>query len=149
MGQHKNEISSVFARLSAPLFNAGELRSEVQFRKARLDEALASYASSFLEALADVESALLGERKSEERLVLVEKQLVTAQRLLNESRNRFSQGLTDYLPVFTSLNIVQNLERDVIVARRSVLSARVGLHRALGGPILIPDSTALISSLNE
>jgi len=59
-----------------------------------------------------VEAALLEERKSEEQLVLVEKQLVTAQRLLTEARNRFSQGLTDYLPVFTSLSIVQNLERD-------------------------------------
>jgi len=80
--------------------------------------------------------------------VLVEKQLVTAQRLLTEARNRFSQGLTDYLPVFTSLSIVQNLERDVVSSRRSVLSARVGLHRALGGPIFNPD-THVWSSANE
>lgn len=144
-----NEISAVFARLSAPLFNAGELRSEVHFRKARLDEALAGYSERFLSALFEVESSLLEERKSEEQLLLVEKQLDTAQRLLSEARNRFSQGLTDYLPVFTSLNIVQNLERDVVSARRSVLSARVGLHRALGGPILVPDTPPFFSLLNE
>jgi len=144
-----DEISSVFARLSAPLFRAGELKAEVQFRKARLDDALAGYANRYLSALAEVETALLEERKFEERLELVEKQLYTAQRLLAESRNRFSQGLTDYLPVFTSLNIVQNLERDVVVARRSVLSARVGLHRALGGPIITPENSPLISSLHE
>ena len=144
-----DEISFLFARLSAPLFNAGELRSEVQFRKARLEEALAGYANQYLSALAEVETALLEERKFEERLELVEKQLHTAQRLLTESRNRFSQGLTDYLPVFTSLNIVQNLERDVVAARRSVLSARVGLHRALGGPITAPEISPLISSLHE
>ncbi|MCZ6671983.1 MAG: efflux transporter outer membrane subunit [Verrucomicrobia bacterium] len=144
-----DEITAVFARLAAPLFNAGELRGEVSFRKARLDEALAGYSERYLSALFEVEAALLEERKNEERLVLVEKQLDTAQRLLSEARNRFSQGLTDYLPVFTSLSIVQNLEREVVSSRRSVLSARVGLHRALGGPILNPDTPVLLSSLNE
>jgi len=132
------------------LFDAGQRRSEVTFRKARLKDALASYSEKYLSALFDVKSALLEERKSEEQLVLVEKQLVTAQRLLTEARNRFSQGLTDYLPVFTSLAIVQNLERDVVSSRRSVLSARVGLHRALGGPMLNPDTPVIAESfVNE
>jgi len=142
-------ISSVFAGLAGPLFDAGERSSEVTYRKARLEEALAGYSDRYLTALFEVEAALLEERKSEERLVLVEQQLVTAQRLLTEARNRFSQGLTDYLPVFTSLSIVQNLERDVVSSRRSVLSARVGLHRALGGPMLNPDSPFILSSANE
>ena len=142
-------ITAVFAGLAAPLFDGGERRSEVRFRKARLAEALAAYSQRYLSALFEVEAALLEERKSDERLVLVEQQLVTSQRLLAEARNRFSQGLTDYLPVITSLSIVQNLERGVISSRRSVLSARVGLHRALGGPMLTPNTPALWSSLNE
>ena len=143
-------ITAFFAGLAAPLFDAGQRRSEVTFRKAHLKDALAGYSEKYLSALFDVESALLEERKSEEQLVLVEKQLVTAQRLLTEARNRFSQGLTDYLPVFTSLAIVQNLERDVVSSRRSVLSARVGLHRALGGPMLNPDTPVIAESfVNE
>lgn len=144
-----NTITSIFAGLAGPLFDAGERQSEVTYRRARLKEALAGYSDRYLSALAEVEAALLEERKNEERLVLVEQQLETAQRLLTEARNRFSQGLTDYLPVFTSLSIVQNLERDVVSSRRSVLSARVGLHRALGGPILNPDSSVILSSANE
>ena len=144
-----DEITSTFARLSAPIFNAGERRSEVNFRKARLDEALAGYSERFLSALFEVEAALLEERKNDERLILLEKQLGTSQRLLNEARNRFSNGLTDFLPVFTALNIVQNLERDIVTSRRGVLSARVGLHRALGGPMVNPDTPELLSLLNE
>ena len=142
-------ITAVFAGLAAPLFDGGERRSEVSFRKARLEEALAGYSQRYLSALFEVEAALLEERKTDERLVLVEQQLVTSQRLLAEARNRFSQGLTDYLPVITSLSIVQNLERGVVSSRRSVLSARVGLHRALGGPMLTPNTPAVWSSLNE
>jgi NodT family efflux transporter outer membrane factor (OMF) lipoprotein len=144
-----DEITSAFASLAAPLFAAGERRSEVRRRKAALDEALASYTDQFLSALVEVESALLLERKLVERLELVEAQLDTAQRLLDESRNRFSQGLTDYLPVFTSLNIVQVLERDVVSSRKEVLSSRVALHRALGGPILDPEVPGLVSLVNE
>lgn len=138
-------VTTVFAGLAGPVFDAGERRSEVVFRKARLADALAGYSDQYLSALFEVESALLEERKSEQQLELVEKQLVTAQRLLTEARNRFSQGLTDYLPVVTSLSIVQSLERDVVSSRRRVLSARVGLYRALGGPMLNPDATVLLS----
>ena len=140
-------ITKVFAGLAGPLFDAGQRQSEVTYRRARLKEALAGYSDQFLSALFEVEAALLEERKNAEQLVLVEQQLATAQKLLTEARNRFSQGLTDYLPVFTSLIIVQNLERDVVSSRRSVLSARISLHRALGGPMVNPDTTVILSSL--
>jgi outer membrane protein TolC len=142
-------VTSVFIGLAAPLFDAGQRRSEVTFRKALLEDALAGYSDRYLSALFDVETALLEERKNAEQLTLVEKQLVTAQRLLTETRNRFSQGLTDYLPVITSLSIVQNLERNVVNARRRVLSARVALHRALGGPMPNPEIPAVACSANE
>lgn len=140
-----DEIYSVFAGLAGPLFDAGKRRNEVRLREARLEEALAGYSELYLAALLEVESALLQERKNEESLVLVEKQLDTAQRLLREAQTRFSQGLTDYLPVFTSLAIVQSLEREVVRSRRDVLSSRVGLHRGLGGPMLNTDPPITLS----
>jgi len=142
-------VTSVFIGLAAPFFDAGQRRSEVTFRKARLEDALAGYSDRYLSAMFEVETALLEERKSAEQLMLVEKQLATAQRLLTEARNRFSQGLTDYLPVITSLSIVQNLERNVVNTRRRVLSARVALHRALGGPMINPEIPAVACSANE
>lgn len=142
-------VTTVFAGLAGPVFDAGRRRSEVSFRRARLQEALAGYADLYLAALSEVEIALLEERKYAEELVLVERQLATAQRLLTEARNRYSQGLTDYLPVFTSLAIVQNLERNVVSARRRVLSARVGLHRALGGPMPEPPAPLMVSLAHD
>lgn len=128
-------IKSAFADLTVPLFAAGNRRTEVAIRKAQLEEALADHSSLLLDALVEVESSLLSERKLRKRLELVEAQLQSSRRLLKEARNRYSQGLTDYLPVFTSLNIVQNLEREIVSARRDVLSARIAVHRALGGPL--------------
>ena len=143
------DVRSAFASLTAPLFAGGERKAATRQRKAILEEALADYSQQFIEAVAEVETVLLRERKLEERLILVEGQLENSRRLLTEARNRFSQGLTDYLPVFTALNIVQNLEREIVGARRDILSARVGLHRALGGPIEHPEPPLLVTSSNE
>lgn len=142
-------VATAFASLAGPLLDAGARGSEVAFRAARLREALLGYSARYLSALRDVEAALLEERKGQEHLALVQQQLATAQRLLTEARNRFSQGLTDYLPVFTSLTIVQDLERDVVSARKEVLVSRVALHRALGGPMPAPDATADWALANE
>ncbi len=138
-------VTAAFAGLAAPLFDAGQRGSEVAFRKARLEDALAGYSDRFLLALSEVEAALLEQRKNAKQLVLLERQLATAQKLLTESRNRFSQGLTDYLPVVTALSIVQSLERNVVSSRRQVLTARIGLHRALGGPMPNPDTPIIFS----
>jgi len=142
-------IRAAFADLAVPLFAVGERRAQVRLRQAELEEALARFSGDFLTAVQEVEAVLLRERKLEEKLVLVERQLLTAQRLLSEARNRFSQGLTDYLPVFTALNIVQNLERQIVSSRRDILSSRVTLHRALGGPILSPNIPVAESNVNE
>jgi NodT family efflux transporter outer membrane factor (OMF) lipoprotein len=141
-----DEVYSVFAGLAGPLFDAGRRRNEVTFREARLKEALAAYSELYLAAFLEVESAVLDERKKRETLVLVEKQLATAKRLLREAQSRFSQGLTDYLPVFTSLAIVQSLEREVVRSRRDVIDSRVFLHRALGGPMPDPAAPVYLSS---
>ena len=52
---------------------------------------------------------------------------------LKEAGIRYRNGLNDYLPVLTQVLTVQDLERDLIRQRANLLSARVGLYRALGG----------------
>lgn len=128
-------VQSAVASVTAPLFDAGIRKAEVDRRRARLDEVLAEYSDAYLSAVRDVETALVRERKQLERITLLENQLQTAQRLLSEARHRYSQGLTDYLPVLDALATEQNLQRELLTSRRFLLSIRVSLHRALGGPM--------------
>ncbi len=119
----------------APVFDAGDRKAEIGRRQSRVREELDRYTSLYLEAARDVEVALVRERQLAERVRLQERQLGTARKLLAESRNRYSQGATDYLPVLDAVSKVQELERDLLTSRRERLSARVGLHRAIGGPM--------------
>ncbi len=66
---------------------------------------------------------------------MTDRQLATARETLKETRIRYSQGLTDYLPVIDALTAVQVLELSTLTLRREALTLRIALHRALGGPM--------------
>lgn len=127
--------STVLAEISAPLTDGGARRAEIIRTRAALEDALLGYSNAYLEAVRDVETALVRERKQAERIRLTERQLATARETLKETRIRYSQGLTDYLPVIDALTAVQALELSTLALRREALTLRVALHRALGGPM--------------
>jgi outer membrane protein TolC len=105
----------------------------VDRRQALADENLSAYRQAVLTAIKEVEDALVSEVKQREYIKALENVLVTARRALEEAGIRYRNGLTDYLPVLTQLLAVQNLERNLIRQRASLLNARISLYRSLGG----------------
>ncbi|YCM43569.1 TolC family protein [Verrucomicrobiaceae bacterium 227] len=130
--------STILAEVTAPLTDGGARRAEIDRSRAALEEALLGYSNTFLEAIRDVETALVRERKQSERIRLTDRQLATARATLEETRIRYSQGLTDYLPVIDGLATAQSLELSTLALRREALTFRIALHRALGGPMPHP-----------
>lgn len=128
-------VGDLSGNLLGPVFEAGARKAEVNRRRARLEEEIHLFADGYLRAVQEVKSAVVVEQKQAEKIALQEQQLTTARKLLRESTNRYSQGLTDYLPVLDAVSTVQTLERQIITSRRSLLSARIALHRAIGGPM--------------
>ncbi len=128
-------VGEAIAGAVGPVFDAGRRKAEVERRRSRVREELERYASAYLKAVREVETALLRETKIGERIDRQETQLATARRLLAELRHRYGQGVPDYLPVLDALTKVQALERDLLTSRRERFSTRVALHRALGGPM--------------
>lgn len=126
-------VWSIAGSLVLPILDGGRRKAEVARQKAVLDERLAGYSQAMLGAFKEVEDALDGERNQRVYVSELEAQLAVARAALRESRARYAQGLTDYLPVLQALASVQNTERTLIGARRQMLSYRVQLHRALGG----------------
>ena len=87
-------------------------------------------------AIEEVENTLWQERQHERLLAALGEQLLIARATLRESRNRYIQGITDYLPVLAALVSLQNLERTILQRQREVVSYRLLLYRALGGDVL-------------
>lgn len=131
---------SLIAEAVAPVLDWGERRSEVDRRKAVVSEQLALYTQAYLTAVEEVENALWQERQQAVLISELNDQLLVARANLNETRNRYMQGLSDYLPVLTALQTLQGLERDVLFRTRQAIQVRILLYRALGGAGLLEET---------
>lgn len=126
-------VYSLLASVAAPLIDGGRRKAEVERQRAIVEERLMSYGQVLLQAMVEVESALANEKQQLAYIVELE-QLVELSRLtLEQAQERYNQGLIDYLPVLTALQGRQRAELTLLQARRSLLSFRIQLCRALGG----------------
>ena len=118
---------------TAPIFNAGRTRANVELAEAVQREAVIQYQRSIYAALRDVSDALVAhtkvreERTEQERLVQA---LVEARRLATE---RYQGGLDSYLPVLDAQRALFQGELALARLRQRELSSIVQLYRALGG----------------
>ncbi|MBL6975162.1 MAG: TolC family protein [Deltaproteobacteria bacterium] len=128
-----NWIFGLGAGLLAPLLDGGRRLAEVDRVIAQRLELIGRYGQVVLNALKEVEDALVQERKQLEYLEGLQGQLDVVRSALEVARDRYAGGLIDYLPVLTALQSVQAIERSELTARRQALSYRIQLCRAIGG----------------
>lgn len=128
-----NETRSLAGNLLLPLVDGGRRQSAVDRRKAVVSERLALFNERFLVAVREVEDALVNERFSLERIDRLIAKRGAARANFDEAGSRYRNGLSDYLPVITALQSLQNVERQVISAKAALLRNRVDLYGALGG----------------
>lgn len=126
-------LQSFAAGLLLPLIDAGERRAEVERRRALREEALQNYRSAALTAFREVEDALVREQTQADRRQSLRRQLELAQQAYQQLRLQYRNGTTDYIEVLTALTDTQQLQRDLLEARRQLLEFRVALYRALAG----------------
>lgn len=126
-------LAQLAASVTGPIFDGGRRSAEVERTRAVVDEQLAAYRLTVLNALAEVEDALVLIDRQQAFITALEGQLHAAENAHREALGRYRKGLTDYLPVLTALRNLQGLERDVVEAEHDNLAYRVQLHLALGG----------------
>jgi len=122
-------------RIVAPIMDGGRRKLEVEKQLAVVDEAVANYRQTVLIAFKEVEDALQLEQRVLEQLEALRAELGLARQTLSAARNRYANGLSDYLNVTSSLLSMQNLERDEITQVANLFKARIALHQALGGQL--------------
>lgn len=128
-----NWLANLAAGFTAPIFDGGRRRAEVRRMEAAWDEQLSVYRETVLQAIADVENALVREDRQAAYLDTLRKELEFARTALKEAQTRYRNGSTDYLNVLAALTSVQGLEQNVISGQQQLFEERIGLYRALGG----------------
>lgn len=122
------------ATLSFPLFSGGADYGATEEADASERSARQSLDQLQLQAVSEVDSALIQEHERHEQLAALEEQLDAARQAFEESKLRYGSGLAPYLSVLTALQALQRAELSVVQGRRAVIGSRLQLHQALGGP---------------
>ncbi|MCU0693626.1 MAG: efflux transporter outer membrane subunit [Polyangiaceae bacterium] len=126
-------VWSVMGSISQSLWDGGRRSAEVDRTRAVLEERLLGYGHTLLTAMLEVESSLVQEQQQLENIRELEQQVQTSAQALDIARMRYQQGLTDFLPVLTSLRSMHLAQQSLVDSKRQLLSHRIQLCRALGG----------------
>ncbi len=128
------DVWSLLGNITAPVFQGGRLRANVDRSNSALAEAMANYQNAVLTSFREVESALVGETLLAEQLAAVElsaEESVGAQQLAEE---RYERGLVDIITVLESQRRAFNARSAALAVHNQLLQNRLALYLALGGP---------------
>ena len=124
---------NLLGSVTGPIFEGGRRKAEVERTRAVVDERLGAYRETVLNAMKEVENALVSEQKQHEYIEALDRNLELSRSSYEEAVNRYRNGLSEYLPVLVELVGLQTLERDRVAAQYDLLQYRIDLYRALGG----------------
>ena len=128
-----NWLANLAANLVAPIMDGGLRKAEVGRTRAVASEALNNYGQTILNALGEVEDALVREQRQRDFMVSLHKQLRLSGQVVERVRDRYVQGTVDYQRVLDALLSQQELQISLLTAKLDLVEERIDLCRSLGG----------------
>lgn len=141
-----NWFLSLAGNLVGPIIDGDRRQAEVDRTTAVTRERFYIYGQSILDAIAEVEDALVAEQEQEKLIDSLTLQLDLATKTLLNVRDRYKLGAEDYQRVLSALLSQQNLQRNLLTAKQQIIEFRIGLFRALGG--YVPEELIAISDID-
>jgi multidrug efflux system outer membrane protein len=133
-------VYGIVADLLAPIFSGGKRRAQVTAARARAEQAAAGYASAILNALREVEDALVAERLTRvaerltrQRLAHLNVRLREATAAERLARQRYRRGVDSLLLLLETERRRRQSEILREATRAELWNARVDLFLSLGG----------------
>jgi NodT family efflux transporter outer membrane factor (OMF) lipoprotein len=124
---------SVGPGISLPLFTGGRIRSNIAVQDARQRAALINYRSSVLNALEEVQNALVNYAQEQERRDRLNEAAQQSQLAVDLATEQYKAGLTDFLSVLDAQRERYAEEDQAVQSQTSVTTNVIALYRALGG----------------
>jgi len=128
-----NRLWSLGSAFAMPLFDGGRIRSRVAQAEAAYEQTVADYRQSVLQALREVEDALVGLAVLEREYQVQQEALAAAEESLRLIENQYRFGTVDYNSVISVQTSALSSERSLLELKNSQLAASLALLKALGG----------------
>lgn len=140
---------NLVGNITAPLFQGGRLRANVDAAEAQYLQIAAGYTRTVLTAFQEAESALAGMEEERQRFDFLSGQREEAQAAVDLQASRFESGVGEYLDYLDALRTYYNVETNLSAAARDLALARLGVHRALGGGWIEVDVDPTLQLVDE
>lgn len=126
-------ILSAIASLTQPIFNRGQLISNLKVSKAEEEIAKLNYKQALLEAGQEVNDALYATESAGRDLEFHQKQQKELERSVTTAEALYRAGDATYLDVLTARQSLLSARLSVVSDRFTRLSSVINLYNALGG----------------
>ena len=125
-------VYDVRGTLTIPIFQGGQIHGDIQVADAQLQQARDRLDNLRGQIDSDVRTALLNLQSSQDQVNVAQSNIALAQETLQQSRDRFSAGVTNTVEVVQAQEQVASANENYIEALYSFNYAKISLARALG-----------------
>ena len=124
---------SIIPSLTVPIFNAGQLKAELDVVKIQKDIGIAQYEKAIQTAFSEVANGLAARGTFDDQVAATERYTAAQQRAFDLSTFRYRNGVDNYLTVLTAQTGLYDAQLTLVSTRLQRLTNLVDLYRALGG----------------
>jgi NodT family efflux transporter outer membrane factor (OMF) lipoprotein len=115
------------------ILNYGRLMNNVQVQEARFEQRVVEYENTVLNALREVEDALVQFLRSQERAAKLQESVDAMQRAVQTASLQFGEGKIDYDRVFILQISLVRLQDELVRAKAEEAIGLIRVYKALGG----------------
>lgn len=126
-------IATLASSLTAPIFDGGALRGQLEQAKGRYQELTADYRKAVVQAFTDVEDALTAWRYASQQEALQRRAVAIAQSAVTAARAQIAAGTADVTTLLTTETTLLTNENALVQVRFARFVALLDLYKALGG----------------
>jgi len=124
---------NIAGNITGPIFTAGDIAGQVQSAEAAREAALQSYELTILNALREVNDALIATQKTMESYDALQQRVAALREYARLSYLLFENGAASYLEVLYSNNLLFDAELIAVQAQALTFTYLIDVYKAMGG----------------
>jgi outer membrane protein, multidrug efflux system len=128
-----SKLWSIGPSITWPIFRGGQIVAAIEVRDAQEQQALITYRQAILNALEEVENAIVAYTRERERRDTLADSAAANQRAAALARDRYLGGLSDFLNVLEARRNLFQAQSELALSDAAESADVVALYKALGG----------------
>ena len=119
--------------ITLPIFDGGVIRQNIEVQSALQEQYLFAYESTVLNALEEVENALVAYSEEQYRRQSLIEATMAARQAVELAKNKYQAGLTDFSSVLDAERSLLSFQDELAQSEGTVTSNLIRLYKAAGG----------------